>query len=130
MNVSELKTGMGFVTDGLPLEKAVLCGILFSGIEEQDTPKGRIQKVIFKRMNGGEEIAFFADTNGNLAMGHWIPYVDLVDACAFAKNSQEVLDWDRHNIEVAEENIARMLRVRATVLENMRNGTEEGEWDE
>lgn len=122
MNVSELKTGMGFVSDCLPLDRAVLCGIEFTGIETKEVKGQIVKQACFKRRNGGEVIGFGIDAAGNLNTGHWIPFVDLEDAVAFVENTQETLDLDKQNIAVAESNIRNLQITMTAVLEQMRKG--------
>lgn len=116
MNVSELKTGMGFVSDCLPLDRAVLCGIEFTGIETKEVKGQIVKQACFKRRNGGEVIGFGIDAEGNLNMGHWIPYKQLQYASAFVLNCQEAWEHDQQALGVAQNNIALLIETREEVL--------------
>ncbi len=76
MNISEIKSGMKFITSALPVDRAVLCGIQCIDVEiipdaDVISSKG---KVTFKRLNRDEQFSFFANPAGEIEIGKWIPY--------------------------------------------------------
>lgn len=102
MNVSEIALNDTFVTDVLPLEVALYCGVKVIG--KETLPDGKT-KLVFKRARNDETFFFFSDDKGEIQIGHWIPYPDLDVKLMQVKALKEAMEYEEQQIAVAKSNL-------------------------
>lgn len=97
MNINDISIGDTFITSLLPIERAIFSGIICS----DKTPLlDRKVKISFRRIHNNEEFSFFSDENGNIRIGNWVLFNDLLNKVEKTKKIKMEIEALSHGIYV------------------------------